>query len=380
MPQEVAPREVVIVQDRVPHYRVAFFGELRDLLRAKGVTLRLLHAHRNERSEYSAESNFYVDLDWAEPFQKRDLPGGATWYPVLATIKTADLVIVEAASKRLLNYALLLLRCIGGPRLAFWGHGWSHKTARPQGISERVKVWLGKQADWYFAYTWSVRQGLVERGYDPERITDVQNAVPKPAVSKVRRDPAAIRKALGIHEAAPVVLYCGRMYPNKRLDLLVQAIEIVRATVPEIVLLLVGGGPSEHVARQATASHDYIKYLGPLFGEDKAELFQIARLVAMPGLVGLGVVDAFQHGVPPVATTYPFHSPEFAYLQDGINGLVAGDNATEFAEAIRRLVVDDELHRRLEEGSRFASESITIHEMADRFAGGVLKALGSTGG
>lgn len=375
MRQRRERKVVVIVQDKVPHYRVPFFTELRRLLDEENVTLRLLHAQAPLDSDDFTRS-FYPDLDWAEPFKKLNLPNGATWYPILPAIEGSDLVIVEAASKRIQNYVLLILRSLGGPKLAFWGHGWSHKTPRPGALSERIKLWLGKHADWYFAYTWSVRQGLIQRGFRPDRITDVQNAAPRPPYPDHDLPPAtAIRKKLKISGDAPIAVFCGRMYHYKRLPFAIRAAELVKATLPGFQLLLIGGGPDRHLAQEAAETHDYIRYLGPLFGKDKAEIFRVAHVTAMPGLVGLGVVDAFQHGVPPVATTYPFHSPEFAYLKDGINGLVADNTVTSFANALIRVLSNRDLRSRLERGCRLAAETITIEAMASRFAQGVMRAL-----
>ena len=89
-------------------------------------------------------------------------------------------MIVEHASRLLVNYALYLSGFYGGPKLAFWGHGWGHQTDRQDSFSEKVKTWIGKRGDWYFAYTWKVREGLIHQGYDGSRITDVQNAVAAP--------------------------------------------------------------------------------------------------------------------------------------------------------------------------------------------------------
>lgn len=47
----------------------------------------------------------------------------------------------------------------------------------------------------------------------------------------------------------------------------------------------------------------------------------LARVFLMPGLVGLAILDAGAAGLPLVTTDYPWHSPEIAYLDPGVNGL-----------------------------------------------------------
>jgi glycosyltransferase involved in cell wall biosynthesis len=112
-----------------------------------------------------------------------------------------------------------------------------------------------------------------------------------------------------------------------------------------------------------------------LFGSRKNQLFAISRLFLLPGRVGLGVVDAFHHGVPPVATRYPYHSPEFCYLRHEENGLISEDDITSFAQLMLRLATDDVLHAKLLSGCKESAQAITMEEMIERFANGIIAAL-----
>ena len=98
------------------------------------------------------------------------------WYPILTRILGADLIITEPATRNLINYVLYVCRRLGGPAWRFWGHGWNHFLDDRNSLAERIKHRMGKHADWYFAYTREVKEGLVDRGYSSAKITDVQNA------------------------------------------------------------------------------------------------------------------------------------------------------------------------------------------------------------
>jgi glycosyltransferase involved in cell wall biosynthesis len=380
MTKSPANREVVIVQITCPHYRVPFFSGLRESLGKHGVNLRLLYG---DSGEYNADfPAFYAKLPWAEPFSPLFLPfRSATlepviWHPILGRVLGADLIITEAATRYLVNYPLYMLHRLGGPRLAFWGHGWNHFLDDKESLSERIKHWLGKRADWYFAYTREVKHGLVERGYVPARITDVQNTVESPPPCRIRtQEKAAIRRDLDIGPNDPVALYCGRLYRSKRLDFLINAAEQVHRDLPSFHLVIVGGGPDEPIVREAARQRRYVHFVGPLFGSRKNQLFAISRLFLLPGRVGLGVVDAFHHGVPPVATRYPYHSPEFCYLRHEENGLISEDDITSFAQLMLRLATDDVLHAKLLSGCKESAQAITMEEMIERFANGIIAAL-----
>jgi glycosyltransferase involved in cell wall biosynthesis len=165
------------------------------------------------------------------------------------------------------------------------------------------------------------------------------------------------------------------MYDMKRLPLLIDAAKRAHAEFPPLVLVLAGAGSDQWVAEEAARSHEFVHYVGPVIEERKAALYAVADSVVLPGLVGLGVVDAFQYGLPPIATTFPFHSPEIVYLRDGVNGLIVDDTPECLAAAMIKLATDEALYRRLVAGSKETAKTVTVEEMARRFASGILKAI-----
>jgi glycosyltransferase involved in cell wall biosynthesis len=317
---------------------------------------------------------FDQDLAWAELVNAKLLPGDLTWHPVLGHLQEADLIIVEDASRHLLNYVLFLKRLFGGPRFALWGHGWNH-TDPPNRLGEWLKDKIGKRSDWYFAYTSGVRDGLIRRGYRASRISNVQNSLPLPELNVSARQREQVRDELGLPPGATVALFCGRMYASKRMEFLISAAKRARELLPSFELVLGGAGPDQHIAEAAARDHSHIHYLGPLHEPRKAAVYQLSRLVAMPGLVGLALVDAFQHSVPLVTTAYPYQAPEIEYLVSGSNGLITDDSVEAFAQGICRLTTDEDFHARLVAGCEAATNRITLDEMVRRFADGILTAL-----
>ena len=137
------PKQVVIIQNSLPHYRVLFFEGLRAKLGGEDVKLRLLCGSRYP-SDKTRDPKLLGTLSWAEYIENGFFPGGAVWQPVLRQISRADLVIVEHASKYLLNYVLFIMRHFGGPRLTFWGHLNVHKTHLKSEMSKhKIEVVVG---------------------------------------------------------------------------------------------------------------------------------------------------------------------------------------------------------------------------------------------
>jgi glycosyltransferase involved in cell wall biosynthesis len=362
-------KQVVILQNSLPHYRVPFFQGLRERLLEENIELRLIHGYSKKGERFNSV------LSWAEPFERLPRIGKLVCHPVLRPLVSADLVIVEDAAKFLTNYVAFVISVFGKTRIAFWGHGRNHQAQSRNSFSERLKTWLGKRSDWYFAYTSDVRDELIDRGFDGDRITDVQNAIAATDGAIDQHKVDQLRRELSISPNAIVVIYCGRMYPIKQLNYLIEAAPLVFKWMPEFRLVLAGGGVDQHLAEEAARKYDYVDYVGPVFDEHKSALFGLSRMWVMPGSVGLGILDAFQNSTPPIVVRHKFHSPEIAYLQNGENGLSVEDSPEGIAEGILTLGTDSELYARLQTGSRLTAAEITIDSMVERFASGIVQAL-----
>jgi glycosyltransferase involved in cell wall biosynthesis len=375
-------RPVVIVVFRyVHHYRARFYELLREELDARGVELRLI-AGQPSAAELAKDDA--VTLPWARAIHNRYLTVAGrelVWQPAFGMTRGADMVIVEQASRLLLNYALLLGRETGGPRVAFWGHGHNIQPHLASEPAEAVKRWASRRVDWWFAYNERSVEVVRELGVAPYRITCVQNAVDTTALIEARAcmsedDLAAARARFGV-DSGHVAVFAGALYPDKRLDFLIAAADLVRERVPDFELLIVGAGPDAASVRPAATSRPWLHITGPLYDVDKVAAMSLARCLTLPGLVGLAILDGFALGLPLVTTSVPYHSHEVAYLKPGVNGLLSPnpEDLGAYAAAVVSLMEDDTLLDRLRRGCREAAGKYTVEAMAHNFAEGVVQAL-----
>jgi glycosyltransferase involved in cell wall biosynthesis len=316
-------------------------------------------------------------VDWAVHVPCRYLAGGrAAWQRLGPLVAGHDLVVVTQENRLLANLPLLL----GRPkcRVALWGHGRNFQGgAATHGLAQAWKAALSRHADWWFAYT-ELSAGVVrEFGYPADRITVLNNAIDVEGLARevhaaAARGKAALRAAHGLDLDAPIGLFVGSLYREKRLDLLIDGAELVRRRLPNFQLVVVGAGPMEAWLHERLTSVPWVRLLGPRHGHQKAELLAAADVLLNPGLVGLGILDAFAAGLPIVTTDCQLHSPEIAYLRPDENGLMTAPHATAFAEAVADLLNDRARCARLATGSRRSAEAYGLRSMVERFCEGVL--------
>lgn len=121
--------------------------------------------------------------------------------------------------------------------------------------------------------------------------------------------------------------------------------------------------------------HPWARWVGARFGREKVAYISIAQLFLNPGLVGLGILDSFVCGVPMVTTDCGIHSPEIAYLENGINGMMTTNNQSAYVESCVRLLHDAHLGETLREGCAASAREYTVENMARRFADGIERCL-----
>lgn len=375
--------EVVVAQRRLPHYRVSFFEQLRERLREEGVNLRLIVGQPNDIESAKGDGGTIL---WAEHKQNRYFPIASrdlVWQPCLTSLRSCDLVIVEQASRLLLNYVLLGWRLIGGPKLAFWGHGKNLDEANASSLAELLKRKLASSADWWFCYTSLTARVVEDFGVPERKCTVVQNAVDTRTISEFRdsltsEDLDTIRRQLGL-TSGPVAIALGSIYPSKRPAFLIEAADVIRASVPTFELIVIGDGPNRSVIEQAAGSRPWVHSVGALTGMEMTQHAALGSVVLNPGLVGLAILDAFALGLPMITCDLPYHSPEVEYLLNDVNGAILPTNATptDFGNYVAMLLSDTERLSTLQQSALQAARSYTIEEMVENFTRGVLGALHS---
>jgi glycosyltransferase involved in cell wall biosynthesis len=370
---------VVLIQKWVPHYRLAFLDQLRAALSSRGVELQLVYGDAPAHvADYDNQ-----EVPWGTRRSLRRLRLGAAevyWQAALRDCRGADLVIVEQANRLLVNYVLLGWQGRGGPRVACWAHGRNFSLSAAPTRREALKRRMAKLPSWWFAYTEMSRAALEAADVRPERITVVNNAIDTTALAADARPHgvlgrAELRAELGL-PVGPVCLFLGTLYPEKRLDVLLDAADAVRAAVPDCTFVVAGAGADDRLMDMAARSRPWLVRRGPVFGADKAALLVSADLLLNPGRVGLGVLDSFVTATPMVTRLQADHAPEFAYVRDGFNASVVADpTPAAFAAEVVRLLTDDAARAALVEGARASAAEYTVEAMAERFASGVLQAV-----
>jgi len=373
--------KVTLLQYRLFHYRVGLFERMRDLAHRRGINLNVVYGQgfgteRLKRDEGELSwgrrvTNLYIPIK-----EKKDL----CWQPVPRDLKDSDLIVLMQENRLLSNYFWMVRSHFGEQKVAYWGHGRDFQSNAPGGWRERWKQWLIRQVDWWFAYTPISVQVVVDAGFPSERVTCLNNAIDTDGLRQDKERVTAqmeaqIRHGLDLKAGAPLALFCGSLYPDKRLDLLIAAADRLHGVCPDFRLAILGDGQLASYVAQACSARPWANWVGAKRGVDKAAYFRLAKFVLNPGLVGLHVLDAFAVGLPMLTTVEAKHSPEIAYLEDGKNGLITVGTAEAIAEAGLALIRDAHLYSAMAGCALETGRTYTLGGMAQNFVDGIERCL-----
>jgi glycosyltransferase involved in cell wall biosynthesis len=230
------------------------------------------------------------------------------------------------------------------------------------------------------AYGEHVRRFVASiRGRDSDVFVAPQCVEPELFRRTVTADELAeFRAAHGLGDG-PLVLYAGRLVPEKGVEVIAEAWPSVGGAA---TLVVIGDGPLS----QRVAGLPRVRALGPLPRAQLPVAYAASVCALLPSIPtprfkepwGLVCNEAFEQGRPMIATT-AVGAVAGGLVRDGETGLVIppGDPDA-LARAIYLVVSDGALRERLGAGARAAVQPYTYDAMADAFDA-ALRAAGVIG-
>ena len=221
---------------------------------------------------------------------------------------------------------------------SLWGTGW---------MLSKIQ-----EADAIVALNQQVVDEMLEIGVAKDKILHIPNGVDL-GVNGHHRDSAL--------DDSIVIAFVGRLHPQKRVAMLLQALKLVLQQRPDLPwqLKLAGTGPLDRKLKALAdelAISRQVEFLG--YVADVGALLDRSDLFVLPSAsegISNALLEAMARGLPCVVTDIPGNNE---VIQNGENGiLVKVDDAEALAKAILGLAADDELRERLGRQARQTVET-----------------------
>ncbi len=180
---------------------------------------------------------------------------------------------------------------------------------------------------------------------------------------KAAKNPGSLRNRLGIKSDAPILLTVGRMDPEKRLEFIVDAFEILSKRVPNAHLVFAGDGSSRKGLEEkvnGTSVKDRIHFLGMVSRADLPDILHDATLFLSASTTEvhpISVIEAIASGKPLVAVADEAFE---GMIENDLNGYTVPLDLQTYADTVADLLNDAKKLERFGQHSMMLSEKYSI--------------------
>lgn len=242
------------------------------------------------------------------------------------------------------------------------------------------------KSDAIVGYGEHVKRYLIEEGVSADRIFVASHAVHNEYYSREvsDREKRALFNSLDIRERQKIILFLGRLVPEKGLSYLLEAFAMLNRD--DTVLVIAGAGPErEPLERLSRKLGVYwkVRFPGYVNPEKSVVLYSVSWVSVLPSVTtksfkepwGLTVNEAFNQSVP-VISTDAVGAAAGGLLRNGINGFVVPERDTEaLAKAMNAILSDEDLHLKMSQNAREDIRAWTNSKMVEAFASAISSVL-----
>jgi glycosyltransferase involved in cell wall biosynthesis len=241
-------------------------------------------------------------------------------------------------------------------------------------FKQRVYVWVNRRvarkATWLITYSEFVKYDVAEFTHiDPDKITAI------PLAADLIREPAEPLEAL---VGAQFLMYVGRPMPHKNLPRLIEAFRLLKATHPELKLVLAGKKDVLYERLEQSLSSKQLQDI--LFTDFVGDaqlrwLYENCAAYVFPSLsegFGLPGLEAMAHGAPVVssnATCLPEIYGDAAHYFDPMDVQAMSDAINEVLtdkQLRTKLVAAGKKQAALYSWEQLASKTLAVYERTQR--------------
>ena len=256
---------------------------------------------------------------------------GKSWYSVEGVVsllknKLYDRYLMIGDAHDLSTWRMLLWKNLfyRKKKIYFWTHGWYGKESSFERI---VKKMFYRMADGVFLYGNYAKGLMIKEGIKDDKLFVIHNSLDYDAQLEIRKHirPSTIYKDY-FNNSNKNIVFLGRLTTIKRLDMLLEAVSLLKAKGELYNITFVGDGVERERLELCSSKlniQNQVWFYGACFDEARnAEFVYNADLCVSPGNIGLTAMHMLMFGTPVIThDNYELQMPEFEAIVPHKTGL-----------------------------------------------------------
>ncbi len=345
-------KKVLFIFDRVAHYHRDLFATLEKVLPEQGMELYLFSGASPENAKgRTGLKDPIVRNEYKYHFREYQL---ATYTLRLAVGVSQqirkirpDVVLCLGHVGNASHWNITRLKRVLGFKLIAWQCGYEYNPGYVKSFVLRQFV---PRFDHHLAYHSNARDYALMHGARPDQVTLMHNTINEERViltpkTEARRIVTQRHPEIGSRK---IVLFVGAVLAEKRIEIILSALDLLRRT--DVVFVLVGDGEHLDAIRSACGGRNDVVITGSIV-EGVGPYFDAAEMYLLPGTGGLGINEAMAHSLPIISGFADGSADDL--VVDGQNGYrLREGTAEELANRIALILDHPEVAKRMGETSR----------------------------
>ncbi|MDI9628056.1 MAG: glycosyltransferase family 4 protein [Acidobacteriota bacterium] len=366
-------KRTLIVYQHLPHYRLGVFRLLDNSPKLE-VTFAAGKEFRDRSIPTIPFDAFHrvvplKDL-WIGPFlwQRRLLS--------LVLRGRFDYVVFSGDPHFISTWVAAPLARLVGSRTFHWTIGW-HRPDSTR-LKSLTRMIFFRLVDRVLLYGDDAYKIGVAAGFPANRLTVIGNSMPEepPNTSNLPDETSDLQSLLPGADMKLVGAVV-RVNSEKRLDMLIEAVSLLRDRGFNVGVVLTEGPATGELQSQARRLRVPLFLLGPVYRkEGLSQIYERMSVTVIPERAGLSVMQSLSRGVPVITADDPYKQvPEFRAVRQGVTGFLY---RTGSVESLSSAIIDC-LELLDEHGSEVAQacrDEIAKNWSPERHAANILSALG----
>ena len=238
-----------------------------------------------------------------------------------------DSVIFLGEDRFISTWISLCLMRLFNKKAYLWSHG---LYGREPAIKKKLRVAFNKLAAGTFVYNNRAKELLIKEGVNKDKLTVIYNSLNYEDTESHRKlYNAQVKDQIASvfqNTALPIAFCISRINASKKIDLLIEAINILKKQGFLMNCFIIGDGKDELtklknlVTRLELAGQVY--FTGGLYNEKQiSEYILSSDICVCPASLGLTAIHSLSYGVPVIThNNFPFHGPEFEAIEPKVTG------------------------------------------------------------
>ena len=235
-------------------------------------------------------------------------------------------IVYWGEAHRISTWLSAALARLSGKKVVFWTHGIYGNEGF---LKKKIRTYFYRLADSILLYGEHGKRQLESVGISSERLHVINNSLDVQAqLKKIESMDSTVFcniKSQFCRENEHLLVFVGRLEPQKQLGLLIQAVAMLKQDGKSVKALLIGDGSQRNALTQQAIDlgvGENVIFFGESYEEDLVlPLLAASDICVSPGEVGLTAMHALVCGTPVIShNDFPNQMPEFEAIREGRSG------------------------------------------------------------